>query len=184
MSFGPLFLIETAGYSPKMAGVIIAFMNATVLLAPVAGWILDAVGTFDNRTLHSPAFGTARAALHSPFSRVASTPSALCNRASSVGVDRLLCYDERVIRRTGARQDGSRLLVHDHRFVFAIIDRIPTELAPYHTHATRTYAHRSGLCRSQLVCECCHLTRWYVPPMAVLRSHIVLASRDGDGSCS
>jgi len=44
MSFGPLFLTETSGYSPDRAGLIIALMNATVLLAPVAGWILDAVG--------------------------------------------------------------------------------------------------------------------------------------------
>lgn len=69
MSFGPLFLTETSGaaiqfslaernnklalnnpqptgYSPDRAGLIIALMNATVLLAPVAGWILDAVGSF------------------------------------------------------------------------------------------------------------------------------------------
>lgn len=44
MSFGPLFLIETAGYSASMAGTIIALMNVTVLLAPIAGWILDAIG--------------------------------------------------------------------------------------------------------------------------------------------
>jgi len=44
MSFGPTFLVDGAGYSIEMAGLIIAIMNLTIILAPFTGWIIDKVG--------------------------------------------------------------------------------------------------------------------------------------------
>jgi len=43
-SFGPLILYDDYGYTPEEAGLIVAIMNLTIVIAPIAGWLLDYFG--------------------------------------------------------------------------------------------------------------------------------------------
>jgi len=43
-SFGPIILFDDYGYTAEEGGLIISIMNLTIVIAPIAGWLLDYFG--------------------------------------------------------------------------------------------------------------------------------------------